>query len=124
MNNKQNEIRLSSCTPHSSQKLSRMYPADVVIRSSTSMPLAKYIIYIPITSFYSINLPCTPINNTRQRTPPGITYKPPKIIHRNLAIMALSATSTRTEILGKVYKMIPPMLEKFHKGWFDIPRVG
>jgi len=30
--------------------------------------------------------------------------------------MALSISSTRTEILGKVYKMIPPMLEKFHKG--------
>ena len=26
------------------------------------------------------------------------------------------ATMSRTEILGKVYKMIPPMLEKFHKG--------
>ncbi|KAK5127014.1 hypothetical protein LTR85_008373 [Meristemomyces frigidus] len=30
--------------------------------------------------------------------------------------MALSISSTRAEILGKVYKMIPPMLEKFHKG--------
>ncbi|KAK5117676.1 hypothetical protein LTR62_005099 [Meristemomyces frigidus] len=26
------------------------------------------------------------------------------------------ASMSRTEILGKVYKMVPPMLEKFHKG--------
>ena len=26
---------------------------------------------------------------------------------------------SRTEILGKVYKMVPPMLEKFHKGIED-----
>ncbi|EMC93537.1 hypothetical protein BAUCODRAFT_244891 [Baudoinia panamericana UAMH 10762] len=28
----------------------------------------------------------------------------------------MASTMTRKEILGKVYKMIPPMLEKFHKG--------
>ena len=26
------------------------------------------------------------------------------------------ASASRKEILGKVYKMIPPMLESFHKG--------
>jgi ATP-dependent NAD(P)H-hydrate dehydratase len=26
------------------------------------------------------------------------------------------ANLTRKELLGKVYKMIPPMLESFHKG--------
>jgi hypothetical protein len=26
------------------------------------------------------------------------------------------ASLSRAEILGKVYKMVPPMLEKFHKG--------
>lgn len=26
------------------------------------------------------------------------------------------ASATRKDILGKVYKMIPPMLESFHKG--------
>ncbi len=30
------------------------------------------------------------------------------------------ANMSRTEILGKVYKMIPPMLEKFHKGEHEI----
>jgi ATP-dependent NAD(P)H-hydrate dehydratase len=28
----------------------------------------------------------------------------------------MAASMTRKEILGKVYKMVPPMLEKFHKG--------
>ena len=28
----------------------------------------------------------------------------------------MAANMSRKEILGKVYKMIPPMLEKFHKG--------
>ncbi|SMQ46305.1 unnamed protein product [Zymoseptoria tritici ST99CH_1A5] len=28
----------------------------------------------------------------------------------------MAATLSRSEILGKVYKMVPPMLEKFHKG--------
>jgi len=28
----------------------------------------------------------------------------------------MAASVTRKEVLGKVYKMIPPMLEKFHKG--------
>jgi len=28
----------------------------------------------------------------------------------------MTAEMSRTEILGKVYKMIPPMLDKFHKG--------
>lgn len=28
----------------------------------------------------------------------------------------MAANLTRKELLGKVYKMIPPMLEKFHKG--------
>jgi len=28
----------------------------------------------------------------------------------------MAANMTRKEVLGKVYKMIPPMLEKFHKG--------
>jgi hypothetical protein len=26
------------------------------------------------------------------------------------------ATASRKEILGKLYKMVPPMLESFHKG--------
>jgi ATP-dependent NAD(P)H-hydrate dehydratase len=26
------------------------------------------------------------------------------------------ASASRKEIIGKVYKMIPPMLESFHKG--------
>jgi ATP-dependent NAD(P)H-hydrate dehydratase len=26
------------------------------------------------------------------------------------------AAATRKELIGKVYKMIPPMLESFHKG--------
>ena len=30
--------------------------------------------------------------------------------------MAALGNMTRKEILGKVYKMVPPMLEKFHKG--------
>jgi ATP-dependent NAD(P)H-hydrate dehydratase len=30
--------------------------------------------------------------------------------------MAAAASATRKEILGKVYKIIPPMLESFHKG--------
>ncbi|TKA31761.1 ATP-dependent (S)-NAD(P)H-hydrate dehydratase [Salinomyces thailandicus] len=30
--------------------------------------------------------------------------------------MAALGSMTRKEILGKVYKMVPPMLEKFHKG--------
>ena len=29
------------------------------------------------------------------------------------------AAMSRKEILGKVYKMIPPMLEKFHKGMHE-----
>ena len=28
----------------------------------------------------------------------------------------MAASMSRKEILGKVYKMVPPMLEKFHKG--------
>jgi len=28
----------------------------------------------------------------------------------------MAVTMTRKEILGKVYKMVPPMLESFHKG--------
>ncbi|KJX95280.1 YjeF domain-containing protein [Zymoseptoria brevis] len=28
----------------------------------------------------------------------------------------MAATLSRSEVLGKVYKMVPPMLEKFHKG--------
>jgi len=28
----------------------------------------------------------------------------------------MAANMSRKEILGKVYKMIPPMLENFHKG--------
>jgi hypothetical protein len=28
----------------------------------------------------------------------------------------MAANLTRKELLGKVYKMVPPMLEKFHKG--------
>lgn len=28
----------------------------------------------------------------------------------------MAASMTRKEILGKVYKMVPPMLESFHKG--------
>lgn len=30
--------------------------------------------------------------------------------------MAALATMSRSELLGRVYKMVPPMLEKFHKG--------
>lgn len=30
--------------------------------------------------------------------------------------MAALGSMSRKEILGKVYKMIPPMLESFHKG--------
>ena len=32
----------------------------------------------------------------------------------------MAANMTRTEVLGKVYKMIPPMLEKFHKGELEV----
>lgn len=28
----------------------------------------------------------------------------------------MASNLTRKELLGKVYKMVPPMLEKFHKG--------
>ena len=28
----------------------------------------------------------------------------------------MAANLSRKELLGKVYKMIPPMLDKFHKG--------
>lgn len=28
----------------------------------------------------------------------------------------MASNLSRKELLGKVYKMIPPMLEKFHKG--------
>jgi hypothetical protein len=28
----------------------------------------------------------------------------------------MASSLSRTEILNKVYKMVPPMLEKFHKG--------
>lgn len=28
----------------------------------------------------------------------------------------MAASVSRKEMLGKVYKMVPPMLEKFHKG--------
>jgi len=31
----------------------------------------------------------------------------------------ITMAMSRTEILGKVYKMVPPMLEKFHKGIED-----
>lgn len=30
----------------------------------------------------------------------------------------MAANLSRKEILSKVYKMVPPMLEKFHKGKF------
>lgn len=30
--------------------------------------------------------------------------------------MVAAASASTKELLGKVYKMIPPMLEKFHKG--------
>lgn len=30
----------------------------------------------------------------------------------------MAANLSRKEILSKVYKMVPPMLEKFHKGNF------
>lgn len=32
----------------------------------------------------------------------------------------MAANMSRKEILGKVYKMIPPMLESFHKGEHEI----
>lgn len=28
----------------------------------------------------------------------------------------MASSLSRSEVLGKVYKMVPPMLEKFHKG--------
>lgn len=31
------------------------------------------------------------------------------------------ANASRKEILSKVYKMIPPMLESFHKGKCQLP---
>ena len=37
------------------------------------------------------------------------------------------AAATRKELLSKVYKMVPPMLESFHKGstsWNDFPRAA
>ena len=37
------------------------------------------------------------------------------LVRTSPAMAALSSMS-RKEILGKVYKMVPPMLEKFHKG--------
>lgn len=37
----------------------------------------------------------------------------------------MAANLSRKELLGKVYKMIPPMLESFHKGkptnHWDVP---
>jgi hypothetical protein len=32
----------------------------------------------------------------------------------------MAANLSRKELLGKVYKMIPPMLESFHKGKLSI----
>jgi ATP-dependent NAD(P)H-hydrate dehydratase len=31
----------------------------------------------------------------------------------------MASSLTRAEVLGKVYKMVPPMLDKFHKGIHD-----
>jgi len=30
------------------------------------------------------------------------------------------AAATRKEVISKVYKMVPPMLEKFHKGMYHL----
>ena len=32
----------------------------------------------------------------------------------------MAANLSRKELLGKVYKMIPPMLESFHKGKLSV----
>ena len=32
----------------------------------------------------------------------------------------MAANMSRKELLGKVYKMVPPMLEKFHKGKMEL----
>ncbi len=36
----------------------------------------------------------------------------------------MAASMTRKEILGKVYKMVPPMLEKFHKGMHETTKIS